>query len=270
MGAGGASLTHASREGILFSNPALLPWARKIYRWSGYNLGIVLGDDAKNSYAKMQTIVNSKEELSYMERQVQFRELVQKPMHAGVSSALSLLTNNVGISVFGRFEPDIKATYSGPNVNPVLTIGSEAYMGMALSTAAVLTKNFSLGATFKKLRVSEVVIVQDLNNEEILAEIEKVGEYAKKFEFGDGQGLDLGLIFFDQGRYLDYKLALKVDNFGETSFTGEHEPFLQTYAAGFGLTLHGQKILFIFPTILEILQMFIKKSRFFAAILAPN
>ncbi|MCX6125173.1 MAG: hypothetical protein NTV34_10580, partial [Proteobacteria bacterium] len=55
-----------------------------------------------------------------------------------------------------------------------------------------------------------------------------------------GAGADLGVIFFDQGMNLDWKLALKLDDMGGTKLTGEGslKQIPQTYSAGLSSTIH--------------------------------
>lgn len=238
IGSGGASLTRATREGAIFANPALLPWGRKPYRWTGNHLGLIIGENSRESAKKFQSLYTSDEKIDDAERQRRYRALVKKPMHAGLTNTFSIITNNVALSAFARLEPDMLAEYAGPDVNPVVTTKTEAMGGLALATGFEATKFLSFGVALKYEWVSQKIIVKDLNDPIVREELSSPENYKKELDFSKGIAADLGALLFLQGQTLDYRMALKVDDIGDTAFEGPEPSFPQIYSGGLGITLH--------------------------------
>ena len=238
LAAGGASLTRASQEGVLFSNPALMPWANKFYRWTGVETAIIFNTEAPEIAEKM-----SKNQSFDMATALD--SALDVPVHSGFLVSASTLTNNLGVSIFGRGEFDFETKSFSHSGIPVVQANAEIYGGAIVGYGGKLTQWSSLGISVKCLAAvvdKDVAIeLQDIidgqgNGAESspLADLEEDTAGAGNPDGCSDFSGDIGLIFFSKGTYFDLKLALKGDNFG-SSF------FLPGYHVGLGFTLHGTR-----------------------------
>lgn len=246
LAAGGAGLTRASQEGILFTNPAQLPFGGKFFRWFGSQFAV---NTARESIDFAKTAIgggggDSAEEGAQSSDQAGeiLDHLMKKktPIHFGVSTATSFITSHFGIGAFARLEPDIYGQQFGSAGVPSVVVSAEAYAGAVGSVATTITRWLSLGITAKYLYVAEPDLELALTDEQRITELTTdPSALQDAASFGSGVGTDLGMLMFFQGRHVDYRLALKVDDVGDTQFTGTQPAFKQTIHVGTGLTLHG-------------------------------
>jgi hypothetical protein len=224
LAGGGASLTRATQEGVLFANPALLPWGAMNFYWIGLKTTAIVGKDSVD-FARSAAAGGTPDISGALDR----------PVHAGMASALSFLTGNFGLSAFARVEPDIVISRYGHLGLPEVTVQAEGYGGMVGSWAQRATSWLSLGLTGKYLYVAEPFIQGDVTQQE------KIMADAQNVSYGQGIGYDAGALVFLQGRQMDFRWALKVDDVGGTEFTGTQAPLKQTISTGLGLTFHTNK-----------------------------
>lgn len=232
LAGGGASLTRASQEGVMFANPALMPYGGKFHRWFGSQFSVLTtrrSIDFARNLTKGGGDNNSSSDM--------VDTVFQYPIHFGALSSISWITNNFGLGVFARLEPDFEGReykYSGvPSVN----FSMEAYGGIVTSFATQTTDWFSIGITPKYLYVAEPDLEVQLTDSDRLSELSNNPE--KAASYGKGVGADIGSLFFFQGDFFDYRIAIKVDDVGDTKFTGTQSPFKQTIHTGMGITFHG-------------------------------
>lgn len=242
IAAGGAALTRASQEGVMFANPALMPYGEKAFRWFGSEFALLA---TKNSYNELQSLTGRKKGPSKEGQEAEddnrnyFDQVFDNPLHFGATSTISLITNNFGIGTFARFEPDIAGQRHNETGIPEFRARAEGYTGMVASAAGRLTNWLSLGVTGKYLYKVEPDIIIDL------ADVNKVQEIRNdpssirdQVTAGQGTSLDAGALVFLQGQKVDYRLAMKIDDIGDTQFSEDQRPFRQAYHAGIGLTFH--------------------------------
>ena len=55
VGSGGASLTRASQAGMIFSNPALIPYGPGFHRWFGNESNVLIGKDSVDFAKSLQS-----------------------------------------------------------------------------------------------------------------------------------------------------------------------------------------------------------------------
>ncbi len=233
--AGGASLTRASQEGVMFANPALLPYGGKFHRWLGSQFSVIA---AAQSVEFAQEVMGGGGDGGDDPSAI-VDAAFNNPIHFGFASTIAYITNNFGLGVFGRFEPDVQARRFGDSGVPQINVTAEAYSGAVTSFALRPLSWLSLGVTAKYLYVGEPDIAVALTDEQRVAELTSDPDaLAAAASFGQGMGFDAGLLLFAQGHWLDYRLALKVDDVGDTAFTGSQAAFKQTLHAGLGVTLH--------------------------------
>jgi hypothetical protein len=239
LASGGASLTRATQEGVMFANPALMTYGERFHRWLGLQFGAIAGKDSVEFV--QNTAKSSGGDSEGEDGDTAFIDgLFEKPIHAGAMFSLSYITDTIGIGAFSRIEPDFEGKQFGPAGTPTVNISAEAYGGGVFSYSHRVAPWFSLGLTAKYLQVAEPDLELDLGNQaEIIEFTENPAEVAKVSELGTGMGYDIGSLLFLQGNWFDYRLALKVDDVGGTKLSGDSDDFKQTMHVGTGITFHG-------------------------------
>lgn len=245
IGAGGASLTMASSDAKMFANPAQLPYGGKFLRWLGLKTSFASNPE---SVDLLQGFVSGSssdsDESTDTEAEGEtdpfIQQLFKSPLHFGNSLIMSFLTNNGGIGVFYRAEPDIKIREFGETGLPEVRFQGEAYGGAVASAASrTYFRWLSFGATAKYLYVSEPDISIDVGDQEAIDNLSSGGGRDQFSNPSPGLGLDVGMLWFFQGENVDLRIAGKVDDLGGTQFSGSNpSEFKQTTHAGVGLTFH--------------------------------
>lgn len=233
LAGGGASLTRASQEGILFANPALLPYGEKIYRWIGLKTNFIVGKESID-------LANQMKDGESADTSSMLESIYEHPVHLGASGAFSVLTRNVGGAAFYRFEPDLSAKKYGESGLPEVRFQAEGYGGGALALATRPLRWLSLGVTGKYLYAAEPDIAIGIADQSRIKELSSQSGMREAASYGKGIGYDAGALLFLQGDFLDLSVAGKVDDIGGTTFDGTQEPFKQTMSSGVGLTLHSE------------------------------
>lgn len=222
LAAGGASLTRASRDGRMYSNPALMPYGGVFNHWLGSNTSLMLNEGLCELAANpcplnssTDTTQNSKEGGKTLEL------LFKKPMRIGFAQSLSWVTSFAGISYFARTEAELSAKKIGELGTPEIKFESEVYTGLYFATALRSpVRWFSLGVTGKAVVASEPSVklgletIDELNggNPQAYFQDKIMSTLEPKY----GLGLDVGSLFFFQGKNIDYLFALKIDDLGQT------------------------------------------------------
>ncbi len=247
IAAGGASLTRASKDGILLANPAQLPLGSKIIRWIGLTTSVLTNKEsvetAQDLIATASGKGSSDEGTSDSSGAQAFIDKVfENPLRVGWGISFSILANNFGTTLFSRFEPDFQANEFGEYGMPEIHFTAESYHGAGVGLALRTPFRWLyLGATTKYIYASEPDLNVELTNQEKIKELSSPSLMQDLAGHNKGTGLDLGTLLFFQGSYVDYNLALKVDDVGNTALKGSGTSptsFKQTAHAGVGVTLH--------------------------------
>lgn len=240
MGSGGASLTRASQAGMIFSNPALMPYGPGFHRWFGNETNLIVGKDSVD-FANSLKSGNSSSS-SDQSSQVQFiNKVLSSPIHAGVLNNFSYINRFMGLSIFNRGEVDISAKKYGDTGLPLIRFRAENYQGLGASFASMaLTRALSVGATAKYIYAGEPDLAIELTDQEAVKNLQTPSGLKSLISMNTGVGYDLGMLLFIQGFNKDYRLALKVDDFGGTKLKGDGTltELKQIYNLGLGYTLH--------------------------------
>jgi hypothetical protein len=261
LGAGGAVLTRASKDGRLFANPALLPYGGKFHRWLGLTTTLLAnreslslaremmqnaqkgsGDDSGGGDASATETTEGESEGGGGDQNSEFIDKVLKnPVRVGWGISLAWVTSEFGLSVFSRFEPDIRGREVGATGLPEVRFQAESYHGAALGTAIRTPWRWlSLGVTGKYLYVSEPDVTVQVSDQESINQFQNPDFIQDLSSHNTGLGVDAGALAFFQGSSMDLSIAAKVDDAGGTKLTGPTMPgeFKQVTSAGLGLTLH--------------------------------
>jgi hypothetical protein len=238
MGSGGASLTRATQAGMLFSNPALIPYGPGFHRWFGNETGLMVGKDSVEFMKSLQKGSGSAESSNNSE----FVDKVLKtPIHVGLSNNLSYINRFMGFSIFSRNSFDIAAKKYGETGLPAVRLRAENYQGVTVSAASmVLNRAVSIGVTAKYLAASEPDLAIELTDSEAIQALQTPAGLRSLLSPNSGFGYDLGLLLFKQGYNSDFRFAAKIDDVGGTKLTGDGSlrSLQQTVHYGMGYTLH--------------------------------
>jgi hypothetical protein len=236
---GGASLTRASQAGMLFSNPALIPYGTGIHRWLGNETSLIVGKDSVD-FAKSLSSGGGQGGATSDSSDF-INAVLETPIHAGVLNCFSYINRFFGFGVFSRGEFDIAAKKYGDTGLPALKFRAESYQGLGVSAASlVLGKMLSVGVTGKFIYAGEPDLTIELTDQEAITNLQSASGLKSLTAMNAGYGYDAGLILFKQGPTADYRVALKVDDVGGTklSGTGDLKELKQMYHVGLGYTLH--------------------------------
>jgi hypothetical protein len=234
IGSGGASLTRAAQGGLVFSNPALIPYGDGFHRWAGIEPTVMAGKDSVD-FAKNMGSGESSDAATML------NSLAETPAHFGVGQATSYINRGFGLSLFNRIEPDMEAKKFGDTGLPQVNFEAESYHGAGMSFASLLgTKAISLGATVKYLYAAEPELKLEATDQDAISGLSSSEGMESLVQHNTGVGYDAGLLFFRQGVNLDFKMALKADDIGATALSGDGTltRLPASYSAGLGTTVH--------------------------------
>lgn len=247
IGAGGASLTRASKDGRLFANPALMPHGGTFHKWLGLTTTLLTNresvDTAREIFTNARSQKSSSDSGGSDDQSSSFVDKVFKnPVRVGWGLSLSWITNNFGLSVFSRFEPDIRARAYGATGLPEVQFRAESYHGVAVGGALRTPFRWlSLGITTKYLYAAEPDLHAEITDSESIKQFSNPAFIQDLTSHNKGVGFDAGALVFLQGNAVDFSLAAKLDDVGNTKLTGPAatpNQFKQVESAGLGLTFH--------------------------------
>jgi hypothetical protein len=235
---GGASLTRASQAGMIFSNPALIPYGTGFHRWLGNETSLIVGKDSIDFAKSLSSSSSTSSEQGNSEF---INNILEKPIHAGVLNSFSYINRFVGFSVFNRGEFDVSAKRYGDTGLPALRFRAESYQGLGLSVASlVISKMISVGATAKYIYAGEPDLQIELTDQQAITDLQSASGLRSLVAMNTGYGYDVGVVLFKQGQSADYRLALKIDDVGGSKLSGDGNltRLKQMLHVGLGYTLH--------------------------------
>ncbi len=235
LAGGGASLTRATQEGMILSNPAQMPFGGKLFRWIGFKFNL---STAKESVDFAKSLAQGKSDSGNSSPSDMIDKISGKPIRVGFSFAQSFITSYLGFMTFGKLEPDLSSQKFGSAGLFEIMFQAEAYAGAAAAFAMRLGPYFSLGLTGKYLYAAEPEISIDISKIADASSLMSRDGLMEKVIPSPGMGMDAGFLYFLQGRTIDYRLALKVDDVGNTKFKGAQASFKQVMSVGTALTFH--------------------------------
>jgi hypothetical protein len=242
IGGGGASLTRASKDGRLFANPALLPYGGTFHKWLGTTTSLLTNKESVDTARTIFNNARSGKSGGDSDASSLVDKVFKDPVRVGWGLTLSWITNNFGLSVFSRFEPDIRARAYGSTGLPEVEFQAESYHGAALGTAIRTPFRWlSLGLTAKYLYVAEPDVKVEVTDQSAIAKFASPDFVQNLASHNKGVGFDVGSLIFLQGNWIDFSLAAKLDDAGNTKLTGPAESpksFKQVESGGMGLTFH--------------------------------
>lgn len=237
LGAGGASLTRASKDGRVHANPALLPYGGKFHFWGGTSLSVLsnkesidtartLFNQARGASSSGEAPAEGEEAPAEGEESAggQAAELMDQaltnPIRVGWGASLAWVTRLFALSVFSRLEMDLRAREFGETGFPEAHFQAESYHGVLLGTAMQTPFRWlSFGLAGKMVYGSEPDLRVQLTDTESISQMSDPKLLQDLSTHKKGIGADVGMLMFFQGQNIDYSFAVKVDDFGDTKFT---------------------------------------------------
>lgn len=238
IGSGGASLTRASQAGMMFSNPALIPYGPGFHRWAGNESTLIVGKDSVE-FAKSMKSGGGDSSAAGTTKMIE--TVLKTPIHAGVLNNFAYINRVFGFSTFSRSEVDLSAKKFGDTGLPAVRFRAESYSGVGLSLASMaLTRFASVGVTGKYLYASEPDLAIDLTDTEKIKSLQSPTGIKSLVAMNTGIGYDAGMLLFFQGSSNDLRLAFKADDVGGTKLKGKADlkSLKQVYSLGLGYTIH--------------------------------
>ena len=234
LASGGASLTRATQEGVMFSNPSLPAFGEGYFRWIFYRSTVSVGD---GTIAARKDIIQAANNPTSNAAITQVAEdAFKKPIYAELDSAAGVITSNFGIAGFASNKLDINGKDFGTMGLPVLGVKNNAYAGVATTFSTSFGDHLAVGIGPKYIYNSEVntnLTVSDVTNP-----TQAINKVTNALKSGNGISTDVGFTLQNRTKNFDLRLAGVVEDVGNTSFTGGVPPWLQTYNAGIGFTIH--------------------------------
>lgn len=231
LASGGASLTRATQEGVIFANPSLIPIGDGIWRsFYGKNTFAV----SEGSLNIVKSVLESSSANNIASNILQ--NIFDKPAYLNNATALGLLTSYVGIGGLSSFNFSMYGEKFGSIGLPELSVKSNSYAGVVLSAGTTLSDYLSIGISPKYIyntQIDTTLSVGDLSNLN-----QGLNKLKNSLTQGSGIATDFGATLQVRSKHFDVRVAGVVTDFGNTTFSGSNPPWLQTYHAGIGLTLH--------------------------------
>lgn len=264
--AGGASITMASREGLMFSNPALIPFGGKIVRWVGTKFNLMAprnsllyaykakGEGCSATTGAMNGLLGGDSACAASSQDL--NALMGKNTGFGISTTLSGILNNLAGSLVLGQGVDIKVRRAGdPETGiglPQLVLRAESANALAVSTAARLPYSplsFGLTAKYMALLDTKITLGAELATDKsaLKTQTDRIRSGIAK-----GQGVDAGALWFSQGKWVDFRLGVTAQDVGNSVLKSIGTPCdpldsnchskkpirFQTFNTGMGLTFH--------------------------------
>ena len=229
LGAGGASLTRASKDGRVHANPALLPYGGKFHYWGGSSISVLTNkesvDTARSLFNQASGSGESTEEggEGASGGSDQAAELMDKaltaPVRIGWGVSLAWVTRLFALSVFSRLEMDLRAKEFGQTGFPEAHFQSESYHGVLLGTGVRTPFRWlSFGVAGKYVYGSEPDLRVQLTDTDSISQMSDPKLLQDLSAHKVGTGADLGMLMFFQGSAVDFSIAGKVEDIGNTKF----------------------------------------------------
>lgn len=268
LASGGASTTFATNEGMVFSNPALLPVVPTTLRWLGTRISIMPTKGAIDAFSGDIPEFDPNDISTSLDA---FSE-VDVGVGAG-STLLTFIMSNFAIVPVGTdlrvalgFRKFGSLESGSPNYEAFLDLENKT--GLAVAFALRPVNWWSFGVTGKGFLVTDQLVSIPLNISEFAADPDSatasintaIEDAAKASPTQQVVGYDVGNLFFFQGSNIDLRLATVVRDVGgatisegsldglvdveagETPAVVEETPKEKPQAidVGVGLTLHTQ------------------------------
>lgn len=239
LSAGGASLTRATQEGVLFSNPSLPALGSGLLRWIYSRTSVQFGADAidlaRESYKKKKA-----GELKVDSQLIE--SILKTPIHIGNDLSLGFITAFGGLGLFQCSRTDIQGRQFGSVGLPEVRTRAEAAAGVAAFAAMPVGDTVSVGVSVKPLYAAESFENISLSDFSGSGTQQLLSDLKTNTQFGLGVSTGVGATAQFRTANFDVRLAATVDELGQTKFMNSSmTPWRQVVNVGVGLIPHTRK-----------------------------
>lgn len=235
LASGGASLTRATQEGVLFSNPSLPAFGEGHFRWIFLRSTFSVGEGTiKTSSDLLKTSANASSTSTLINNAV--NDLFNYPNYLGLSNAAGVLTSEFGIAGFAANKLFTNGKKFGSVGVPQLVVQDNGFAGVASTISTAFGDHLAVGIGPKYIYNAEVNTT--LSVSEVMSPSTASSKLSNALLTGNAIAADIGFTLQHRTKNFDVRFAGVVADVGNTTFTGGLPPWLQTYNAGLGFAVH--------------------------------
>jgi hypothetical protein len=231
LAGGGASLTRATQDAVIFSNPSL----------SAFGAGFLRSIYFRNAlHSNQETIsIARKIQSGKIELNASFLEsALRSPYHLGIDISAGFISSKLNIGFLSSSRVDIQGRKFGTTGSPELRSRSYSLAALAVGGSLQWNDVLAIGYALKPVYLGEAS--ENIGLDTLLSSEGGTLQDRLKSTLKRGYGLSTALAATLQKRtqWLDVRLALVGNDLGNTRFTGGPTPWKQTYNGGVGIALH--------------------------------
>lgn len=229
LASGGASLTRASLDGILFVNPSLAPLGPGFFRWIFMRNALHLGAEPRSILSK--TIKNRRLAPGDVDA------ISNSNLHIGADLSAGVVTSIFSGVGFSTLRTDFQGGGLDSLGLPTIQGTVASYSGIYTGASFAFRDLVSVAFTGKGLYGAEAGVTADAaavaNSSQFFATARE------SLSRGSGFGTDVSTTFQKRTQFLDVRLAL-VANDVTTTPIKNLPTWLPSYSSGLGLTFHSR------------------------------
>lgn len=236
LASGGASLTRATQEGVMFANPSLPAFGEGILRWIFLRSTISVGEETINTGTEVAKNVTSGGSTTSLIENVA-DDLFKSPNYFGISNAAGIITAKFGIAGFAANKLVTNGKPFGNVGVPQLVVQDNGFAGVAATFSTSLGDTIALGIGPKYIYNAEVNTTLAVSD--VMSPSNATEKLKAALATGSGFATDLGVTLQHRTKYFDLRFAGVVSDVGNTTFSGGRlSPWQQAYHVGLGFALH--------------------------------
>lgn len=227
LASGGATLTRASLDSVLYANPGLAPLGPGFFRWLFARTALHLGAQPQSLVSKLarKRSLDTNDVTSASKANV----------HIGADFTAGAITTNVSGAGFTTLRTDIDGKGLDETGIPKIETFGAAYTGVVFGVGKAIGDVAAVGATFKGLYGAESGL--SLSRDDLADKNAARAKALQSVKRGSGFGQDIGVVLQKRTKGFDLRLAGTVDDVTGTRITNL-PTWKRTINAGAGFTLH--------------------------------
>jgi hypothetical protein len=231
LAGGGASMTRATQDAVIFSNPSLAAFGAGFLRSIYFRNALHTNQETAQIAQKVrsgQVGINA----DFLEK------AIQTPYHLGLDISAGFITSKLNIGFLSSSRVDIQGRKFGTTGMPELRIRSYSLASLPIGGSTVFRDTIAFGFSLKPVYLAEVA--ENLGLDTILsAGTQSLNETVKsKLKRGYGVSSDGAVTLQKRTQFLDVRLAFVASDIGGTTFVGGPAPWKPTLGTGLGVSLH--------------------------------
>ncbi|WP_148696742.1 hypothetical protein [Silvanigrella aquatica] len=234
LASGGATLTRATQEGVMFSNPSLPAFGDGVFRSIFYVNKVSVGEGALAAGQDVIQAASNPSSNSVLKTLLE--DTFKKPIYGQLDTVVGALTSHFGVAGFATNKLDLNGQEFGTMGLPVLEVKNNGVAGVASTFSTSLGDYLAVGVGPKYVYNTEVNT--NLSVSDVTDPTQATQKITNALKKGSGVSTNVGVTLQNRTKYFDMRVAGVVEDLGNTAFTGGVPPWLQTYNAGVGFALH--------------------------------